>query len=128
MFITYFASWPLYFSVDTYLEGHLGEQFISNVSLVEQDLALSESSKNEVLEEEVSKSKWEKKEPSHEHDQTMNELVAKVDLNLWNGPPEKCFQKIPMIEIEDVFDHLDLTEENQNSWGFKLKKCQNCGR
>ena len=55
MFITYFASWPLYFSVDTYLEGHLGEQFISNVSLVEQDLALSESSKNEVLEEEVSR-------------------------------------------------------------------------
>ena len=52
----------------------------------------------------------------------MNELVAKVDLNLWNGPPEKCFQKIPMIEIEDVFDHLDLTEENQNSWGIKLKK------
>ena len=42
--------------MDTYLEGHLGEQFISNVSLVEQDLALSESSKNEVLEEEGSKS------------------------------------------------------------------------
>ena len=27
-----------------------------------------------------------------------------------------------MTEIEDVFDHLDLTEENQNSWGIKLKK------
>ena len=27
----------------------------------------------------------------------------------------KNFAKIPMTEIEDVFEHLDLTEENQNS-------------
>ena len=25
-----------------------------------------------------------------------------------------------MTEIEDVFEHLDLTEENQNSWGIKI--------
>ena len=32
------------------------------------------------------------------------------------------FAKITMTEIEDVFEHLDLTEENQKSWGIKLKQ------
>ena len=27
-----------------------------------------------------------------------------------------------VTEIEDVFEHLDLKEENQNSWGIKLKR------
>ena len=42
-------------------------------------------------------------------------LERKITCFLSQELVSKNYAKIPMAEIEDVFEHLDLTEENQTS-------------